>query len=90
MLEEVFDLNMVLEEIRSGDESARPQLIAAEERFRKMLTEIDEDLAAKSAASDAGNRSMLEEIRAMLNRRKYVSNLVRDVEKAVGQVSDLP
>ena len=33
LLEEVFELNMALEELRGGDESARPQLDAARERF---------------------------------------------------------
>ena len=36
LLEEVFELNMALEELRGGDESARPQLAAAQERFTSM------------------------------------------------------
>ncbi len=33
LLEEVFELNMALEEMRGGDDSARPQLDSARERF---------------------------------------------------------
>src|SRR5436190_7324624 len=39
LLEEVFELNMALEELRSGDESARPQLGVALGRFEGMLAE---------------------------------------------------
>src|SRR5689334_6466514 len=45
LLEEVFELNMALEELRGGDESARPQLVAAQERFAGMLGEADASLA---------------------------------------------
>ena len=34
LLEEVFELNMALEELRGGDESVRAQLESAEERFK--------------------------------------------------------
>src|SRR5678809_1373742 len=36
LLEEVFELNMALEELRSGDEAARSQLVSAQERFTTM------------------------------------------------------
>jgi molecular chaperone HscB len=82
LLEEVFELNMALEELRGGDESARPQLAAAQERFESMLDDIDANLTALFAGYDQKpEREVLEQIRAALNRRKYVSNLVRDVEK---------
>ncbi len=42
LLEEVFELNMALEELRDGDESARPQLIEARERFMSMRDSIDQ------------------------------------------------
>ena len=44
LLEEVFELNMALEEMRSGDDSARPQLEAAEKNFSGMLAGVDQDL----------------------------------------------
>ncbi len=82
LLEEVFDLNMALEELRGGDESARPQLMAAQERFAGMLGDADTDLAGLFSRYDAmSDPAVLDQIRATLNRRKYVSNLVRDVEK---------
>jgi molecular chaperone HscB len=82
LLEEVFELNMALEELRGGDESARPQLQSADERFRGMLAETDTALSALFGQHDSSRgRPVLEEIRAVLNRRRYVSNLVREVEK---------
>jgi molecular chaperone HscB len=79
LLEEVFELNMALEEMRSGDESARPQLEAAETRFRQMLADNDREL--HDLFEKSSREPVLEELRQTLNRRKYVTNLVRDVEK---------
>jgi molecular chaperone HscB len=82
LLEEVFELNMALEELRGGDDSARPQLIAAQERFRGMLAKSDASLTDLFARHDgAPGRGVLDQIRAALNRRRYVSNLVREVDK---------
>jgi molecular chaperone HscB len=77
LLEEVFELNMALEEIRRGEEAARAQLEEAREKFVRMLETVDEDLAAKFAQYDrTGERPVLTEIRGILNRRKYIRNLV--------------
>jgi molecular chaperone HscB len=82
LLEEVFELNMALEELRSGDASARSQLVSAQERFTGMLSEGDLNLASLFRHYDeTGERTALDQIRAVLNRRKYASNLLRDVEK---------
>ena len=81
LLEEVFELNMALEELRGGDDSARPQLVAADERFRGMLAEIDASLGGMFEGVDRGPEARATEIRSVLNRRKYISNLVREVEK---------
>src|SRR5580698_7323339 len=82
LLEEVFELNMALEEMREGDDSARPQLESAGERFKQMLAQIDASLAGLFTDYDATpNKAVLEEIHGALNRRRYISNLVRDVEK---------
>jgi molecular chaperone HscB len=80
LLEEVFELNMALEEMRGGDESARPQLDSARERFGAMQAEIDADLAVLFARHDSEDNA-LDEIAASLNRRRYISNLLRDVDK---------
>src|SRR5579862_2427834 len=67
LLEEVFELNMALEELRGGDDSALPQLTAARERYTTMLSESDADLV-RLFASGAG-RGILDQIRGVLNRR---------------------
>jgi len=82
LLEEVFELNMALEELRGGDESARAQLVSAQERFVGMLGDADASLAGLfERYDDSREQPVLDQIRAVLNRRKYVSNLVRDVDK---------
>lgn len=82
LLEEVFELNMALEELRGGDESAREQLVSAQERFTSTLGESDASLAGLFGRYDEiSDKVVLDQIRATLNRRKYVSNLLRDVEK---------
>jgi molecular chaperone HscB len=82
LLEEVFELNMALEELRGGDELARTQLDAAREKFTATLAEIDEELAGLFERYDSAHeRSTLEELGRGLNRRRYVSNLIREVDK---------
>jgi molecular chaperone HscB len=91
LLEEVFELNLTLEEIRDGDESVRPQLQAARERFHRMLDEIDAELSTQfSRYDEIPERSTLAEIRAILNRRRYVVNLVRSVDKELTTESNVP
>jgi molecular chaperone HscB len=82
LLEEVFEFNMALEELRGGDESARAGLAAAEARFNGMLQETDASLEQMFKRHDASHdRMVLEEIRGALNRRRYIANLVRDAGK---------
>ena len=82
LLEEVFELNMVLEELRDGDESARGQLIEAREKFAGMLAEAEVELQTLFGKYDASNETAtLDQVRGTLNRRRYIANLVRDVEK---------
>ena len=82
LLEEVFELNMALEELRGGDESARGQLDAARGKFLAMLGEIDAELAGLFARYDAAaDRAVLDEVGLGLNRRRYVANLIREVDK---------
>ena len=82
LLEEVFELNLALEELREGDESARPRLVDAEKRFVEMRAEIDARLGELFGAYDASsNAPLLSEIRRALDRRRYVSNLVSEVQK---------
>jgi len=82
LLEEVFELNMALEELRGGDDSARPQLEEARERFLNMREEIDLGVDSLFARFDqTQDRAALIEIRGALDRRRYISNLLRDVER---------
>jgi molecular chaperone HscB len=84
LLEEVFELNMALEEMRGGDDSARPQLEQAEKNFTNMLAESDQELSALFALYDeAQSCDVLSQIRNLLNRRKYIQNLVSEVQKTL-------
>jgi molecular chaperone HscB len=77
LLEEVFELNMALEELRMGDTDAIPQLEAARGRFESMRDATDAELQKEFAAWDASRDcNTLTEIRGLLNRRKYVTNLI--------------
>ncbi|HYP06920.1 MAG TPA: Fe-S protein assembly co-chaperone HscB [Bryobacteraceae bacterium] len=80
LLEEVFELNMLLEESPSKEE-----LEAARTKFHRMMAAIDGELQSLFHQYDAtaGDKSVLQRIRGVLNRRRYVQNLVRDVEKAI-------
>jgi len=82
LLEEVFELNMALEELRSGDADALPQLESQKQHFQTMRDAADRQLAELSAAYDNGTSSPAD-IRALLNRRKYIHNLLKEVDKAL-------
>jgi molecular chaperone HscB len=85
LLEEVFELNMALEEMKSGDDSARGQLESARQNFTGMLSGTDTELQSQFAKFDASpDRETLSQIRTILNRRKYIQNLVDEVEKVLG------
>jgi molecular chaperone HscB len=80
LLEEVFELNMALEELKAGDESARPQLTQARDQFAALLAQSDNELEQMFAAHDATpGEQVLKQIRGLLNRRRYIQNLLRDV-----------
>ena len=69
--------------------SPRPQLESAQQNFVKMRSSIDGELqrlfskydAATAESEDAGQA--LHEVRGVLNRRRYIENLLRDVDKAL-------
>ncbi len=97
LLEEAFELNMQLEEMRFAkaagekDESIEQELQAASTRFTGMLADIQRELevlwtrwdAAEDAGDDAGRTSAKDAMVALLNRRSYIRNLVRDVSAAL-------
>lgn len=86
LLEEVFELNMALEEAKLGDQEARQTVTAALVRFQGLLADLDQQRDALFAAIDAAegpNRAtQLDALRALLNRRKYLLNLIRDASAA--------
>lgn len=83
LLEEVFELNMMLEDAAEN----RAELEQAHGRFEGMLDEVDDDLRGEAARYDASqDRSLLASIRSILNRRRYIQNLLRDVDKALTAV----
>ena len=93
LLEEAFELNMQLEEMRFArvagekDEGVERDLEAARDRYTGMLNDLGTQLEALwsrwDAAVDAGDdRAKVvtrDAIVALLNRRAYIRNLVRDV-----------
>jgi molecular chaperone HscB len=94
LLEEVFELNMLLEELRTGDESQRPELEQAGENFRQMRAKIDRELENlfvkydSAAPEGESSKQALHEIRGVLNRRRYIENLIRDVDRALKPASE--
>ncbi|MBL8215051.1 MAG: Fe-S protein assembly co-chaperone HscB [Bryobacterales bacterium] len=82
LLEEVFELNMALEEARMGDEDARGELAGMRDHFLQLRQAIDAELQQLSAEYDAAPGSpKLQQIRGVMNRRSYIRNLVNEVEK---------
>ena len=87
-------MNMQLEEMRMarkiGEED--PQLLAdleqAKTKFEGLLAAVDEDLRAQWKlwdAGDSGSRPGTQKTMvALLDRRRYLSNLVRDVTETLG------
>jgi molecular chaperone HscB len=77
LLEEVFELNMALEEFHAGAEADAPQLESARRKFEAMRGDIDAELRQKFAQWDSTrNREALTAVRVILNRRKYITNLI--------------
>jgi molecular chaperone HscB len=93
LLEEAFELNMALEEMKMGgdDPDARNELETARTKFTAMLSETQQQLESLwtqwDAAVDTNNETAKESAKqamvALLNRRSYIRNLVRDVNAAL-------
>jgi molecular chaperone HscB len=97
LLEEAFELNMQLEEMRMAkkmgedDPQLRKDLLAAKSTFDEKMAaahaELEQLWAQWDAALDAGDASTKATVRdamvALLNRRSYLRNLVRDVNEAL-------
>lgn len=79
LLEEVFELNMLLESAPD-----RAELEAARARFESLQSDVDSELREAYARCDAApDARILAGIRALLDRRRYIDNLLRDVGKAL-------
>jgi len=92
LLEEAFELNMALEEMRMDpDPNTRKDLESARDKFTAMLADSQSQLETLwtqwDAAIDAGNEPGKDAAKhamvALLNRRSYIRNLVRDVNTAL-------
>ena len=96
LLEEVFELNESLDELReakasgSDTDALKRQLESAEKNFQGKLAEVDGELqtAAKEwdATVDAGTeetnrKNLMTKLNDLLNRRSYIRNLVVNVQK---------
>lgn len=93
LLEEAFELNMQLEEMRmDADPNTRRDLEAARDKFAAMLADSQQQLEELWTQWDAGvdaddiaaKESARDAMVALLNRRSYIRNLVRDVNEALG------
>jgi molecular chaperone HscB len=98
LLEEVFELNMQLEELRAnrklGEEDVtllgelQQQKQSLELKLNSLFEELQSYWNKWDAAVDAGNEEQRRQVRDqmvdLLNRRNYIRNLVRDVNDAVG------
>ena len=78
LLEEVFELNMALEELREGDSSARPNLKRRASVFQACCAESGQDLdgsVREIRRSARMRRTCCRKSGSVLDRRRYVSNL---------------
>jgi molecular chaperone HscB len=96
LLEEVFELNESLDELReakaSGGDTAslRQRLQASEKNFEQKLMEVDGELqiaarewdkAIDENANESRRKSATNALNDLLNRRSYIRNLVINVQK---------
>lgn len=99
LLEEVFELNESLDELReakaSGEDLAglKARLGSAEKSFQGKLTKLDGKLQAAARewdaalkADDAERKKVMARLNELLNRRSYIRNLVNNVAKELAEV----
>jgi molecular chaperone HscB len=94
LLEEVFELNMQLEEMRMArstgeiDSVLENGLVLAKKKFESLLAAVDLDLRTEWKAWDTGDaaarKTSEKSMVALLDRRRYLRNLVRDVTETLG------
>jgi molecular chaperone HscB len=99
LLEEVFELNESLDQLReakaSGEDLAelKSQLETAEKSFQEKLGEVDGELQtaarewdAALAGDSATRKKVMARLNELLNRRSYIRNLVTNVAKELAEV----
>ncbi len=98
LLEEVFELNMQLQEMRAAntmgedEPELRRDLMTAKDAFDAKMVETQAELeelwTTWDSGVDAGNETVKTRARdamvVLLNKRSYLRNLVRDVNEALG------
>jgi len=100
LLEEVFELNESLDELReaksAGSDLAalKTRLQSAEKNFGGKLKEVDGqlqsvardwDAAIDANADDTTRKKLMARMNDLLNRRSYIRNLVANVAKELGE-----
>lgn len=95
LLEEAFDLNMQLEEMRMSkkmgdtDPELQAGLEQAKKKYNDMLDQVDSDLRAQWQAWDNGDeparKNSEKKMVSLLDRRRYINNLVRDVTETLAE-----
>ena len=96
LLEEVFELNESLDELREARESGgdtgalRLRLEAAQKNFQAKLNELDGQLrdsacewdrALEVNGDEASRQKIMAQLNELLNRRSYIRNLLVNVQK---------
>jgi molecular chaperone HscB len=96
LLEEVFELNESLDELREAKSSGgnlaslKARLQSAEKNFQEKLGQVDVqlqeaarqwDAAIDANATDAERKGIMVRLNELLNRRSYIRNLVTNVAK---------
>ena len=94
LLEEVFDLNMQLEEMRMARQAEETDVVLeaslteAKKKFDGLLNAVNKDLRAQWKVWDEGDATARQAAQStmvkLLDRRRYLSNLVRDVTEILG------
>jgi len=90
LLEEVFELNMQLQELKMGESDLKTiaQLESAKKNFEQKLDDSTAELKKywddwDSAKDPDAEKKAMDQMLALLNRRSYIRNLVRDVNAAL-------
>ena len=84
LLEEAFELNMLLEEARAGmDDDVREQLKQHGAELTARLEQLHGELRAAWSEWDAGDATATARMLSLLQRRSYLRNLLRDINEVL-------